>query len=97
MPSAPPALAPLADCVRTNSWAFVQDGPDSFGPPERTRRENHIKGLADAIDKLAKRAADGSVQYQQFEEVFGALHAAGFFPAGGLVSDVVKALDGFKL
>ena len=94
--SAPPALAALADYVRTNSWAFVQDGPGSFGPAERTRRENHIKGLADTIDKLAKRAAEGSVQYQQFEEVLGALHAAGFFPAGGVVSDVAKALDGFK-
>jgi hypothetical protein len=92
--NAPSALAALADYVHTHSALFVQDGPRSFGPAERADREEHIKALADEVDKLATRAADGSVQYQQFEEVLGALHAAGFFPAGGLVSNVAKALEG---
>ena len=93
---APRALAVLARYVRANPTSFVQDGPRSFGPAERLRRENYIKALADEIDKLAIRAGDGSVQYQQFEEVLGALHAAGFFPLGNLVSDVAKALEGMK-
>jgi hypothetical protein len=92
--NAPPALAALAEYVRTHSALFVQDGPRSMGPTERAGREKHIKALADEVDKLATRAADGSVQYQQFEEVLGALHAAGFFPAGGLVSNVAEALEG---
>lgn len=95
--SGPPTLAALAKYVRTNSNAFVQDGPGRLGPAERTRRENHIKALADEIDKLAKQASNGSVQYQQFEEVLGALHAAGFFPLGGLVGDVARALGGVEL
>jgi hypothetical protein len=94
---APGALAALADYVRTNSSAFVQDGPGSFGPSERAQREKQIKALADEIDKLAVRSAEGSVQYQQFDEALGALHAAGFFPAGGLVGAAAKALDGVKL
>jgi hypothetical protein len=94
--SAPQALAILAKYVRTHSALFVQDGPGSFGPAERADREEHIKALANEVDQLAKRATDGSVQYQQFEEVLGALHAAGFFPAGGLLSDVVKALEGIR-
>jgi hypothetical protein len=93
---APPALAALAAYVRDHFSLFVQDGPRSLGPAERADREEHIKSLGDEVDKLAKRAADGSVQYQQFEEVLGALHAAGFFPAGGLVGDVARALEGIK-
>lgn len=69
----------------------------SFGPAERTRRENHIKALVDEIDKLAKKAKDGSVQYLEFEELLGALHAAGFFPQGQLVSDVAHALEAIRL
>ncbi len=93
---APPALTELAKYVRAHSALFVQDGPRSLGPAERASREKHIKALADEVDDLATRAALGSVQYQQFEEVLGALHAAGFFPAGGLVGDVAKALEGIR-
>jgi len=49
--------------------------------------------LADATDDLAKCAGDGSVQYQDFAEILGLLHAAGFFPLNGLVSDVAMALE----
>jgi Homeodomain-like domain len=94
--AAPPALAALAGYVRTHSALFVQDGPRSMGPTERAGREKHIKALADEIDKLATRAAFGSVHYQQFEEVLGALHAAGFFPTGGLVGDVADSLEGIR-
>ncbi len=92
----PQALAALANYVRTNSNVFVQNGPGSFGPAERSRRENQIKALADATDDLAKRAGDGSVQYQDFVEILGLLHAAGFFPLNGLVGDVAMALEGVK-
>lgn len=92
--AAPPALEALAEYVRKHSNIFVQDGPGSLGPAERTRREKHIQAIADEVDRLAKKAGNGSVQYQQFEEALGALHAAGFFPLGGLVSDVARALQG---
>jgi hypothetical protein len=92
----PLALAALADYVRTNSHIFVQDGPGMFGLAERSRRENQIKALADATDDLAKRANDGSVQYQDFEDILGLLHAAGFFPLNGLVGDVAMALEGVQ-
>ncbi|MGV7219341.1 helix-turn-helix domain-containing protein [Bradyrhizobium sp. UFLA05-112] len=90
----PQSLAALAKYVRAHAHLFVQDGPRSFGPAERKRREDHIKAIADEIDELAKRAGNGSVQYQQFEEALGALHAADFFPHGQLVSDVAFALEG---
>ena len=54
-------------------------------------------------EKLAERAKDGPVQYQQFEEVLGALHAAGFFQpvcTEILNSDVVvmeSAKDGARI
>ena len=70
----PHALAALAEYVRAHAHLFVQDGTRSFGTAERTRREDHIKEIANEIDDLAKRAVNGSVQYQQFEEALGALH-----------------------
>jgi hypothetical protein len=92
--TAPSALSALANYVRTYAHLFVQDGPSRLGASDRTRRENDIKALADEIDKLAQQAGNGSVQYQQFEEVLGALHTAGFFPQSKLVSDVAFALEG---
>jgi hypothetical protein len=92
----PSTLAALAQYVRKHAHLFVQDGPGSLGPAERTRREAHIRSLADAIDELAARAKSGSVQYQQFEEALGALHAAGFFPTDELVGDVAMALEGVR-
>ena len=91
---APPALIALANYVRAHTHLFVQDGPRSFGQAERARRENHIKELADELEDLAKVAGNGSIQYQEFEEVLGALHAAGFFPTNDLVSAVAFALEG---
>ncbi|MEJ0093997.1 MAG: hypothetical protein WDN46_11340 [Methylocella sp.] len=38
-----------------------------------------IEDLANATNDLAKQAGDGSVQYQDFEEILGLLHAGGFF------------------
>jgi hypothetical protein len=92
--AAPRALEAMAKYVRDHSNIFAQDGPNRLAPAERSRREKHIEALADEIERLAKRAGDGSVQYQQFEETLGALHAAGFFPLGGLVSNVARALEG---
>lgn len=92
----PPALSELAAYVRQHSSLFVQDGPGSLGPSERASRVEHIEALAHETEKLAERAKDGSVQYQQFEEVLGALHAAGFFPTGQLVSTVAFALEGVR-
>jgi hypothetical protein len=92
----PKALADLAAYVRQHSNIFVQDGPGSVGPAERTRRETRIKALGDSIAELAQRADDGSVHYQDFEEFLGLLHAAGFFPPNGLVGDVAFALEGVR-
>jgi hypothetical protein len=64
----------------------------SLRSSERAGRIEHIKALADGTDKLAEGAKDGSVQYQQFQEVLGALHAAGFLPAGDLVSNVAEGI-----
>ena len=90
----PRALTALAEYIRAHANLFVQDGARSFGAVERTRREDHIKEIANEIDDLAKRAVNGSVQYLQFEEAMGVLHAAGFFPLRDLVSDVAYALEG---
>ena len=93
----PKALGELAAYVRQHFNIFVQDGPGSVGPVERTRREARIKSLGDAIAELAQRADDGSVHYQDFEEILGLLHAAGFFPPNGLVGDVAYALEGVRV
>jgi hypothetical protein len=90
--NAPPALTALADYTRTHSALFVRNGPQMMGPAETAQREQRIKALADKVDELATQAANGSVRYQDFEEVLGALHAAGFFPRGDLVSAVAKSL-----
>lgn len=92
----PKALADLAAYVRQHSNIFVQDGPGSVGPAERTRRETRIKALGDSIDELAQRVDDGSVHYQDFEEFLGLLHTAGFFPPNELIGNVAFALEGIR-
>jgi hypothetical protein len=92
----PGALAKLSAYVVEHSNLFVQGGPGSAGPFERTRRENRIKALGKALSDLAQRADDGSVHYQDFEEILGLLHAAGSFPPNGLVGDVAYALEGVR-
>jgi hypothetical protein len=92
----PRALAALADYLRTNANVFFQDGARGIGSSERSRRENQIRALADAANDLAKAAGGGSVQYQDFEDILGLLHATGFFPPNDLISDVAMALEGVK-
>jgi hypothetical protein len=75
---------------------FVQDGPRSLGAAERAQREAYIRALADEAEGLAAQPVEVTVQYQEFEEILGALHAAGFFPAGELVSNVAFALEGVR-
>jgi hypothetical protein len=89
---APPALAALADYVRTNSALFVRSGAQMLAPVETTQRRRRIEALADKLDELAATAREGLIKYPEFEVVLGALHAAGFFPDGGLVSAVAQAL-----
>ena len=88
---APPALAALANYVRTNSAVFVRNGPQLLGPAETTQRRQRIEALADKLDELAAKARDGLIKYPDFEAVLGALHVAGFFPSGELVSEVAHA------
>ena len=40
----------------------------------------------------ADKARDGLVSYLEFDTLLGALHAAGFYPKGELVSAVARAL-----
>lgn len=89
---APPALAALAEYVRTNSALFVRISAQMLAPTEATQRRQRIKALADELDGLADQARDGLIQYPEFESVLAALHAAGFFPDGELVSGVARAL-----
>lgn len=89
---APPALAALAGYVRTNAAMFVRTGSHMPTPAEAAQRRQRIEALADDLADLAEKAHDGLVQYPEFESVLGALHTAGFFPAGELVSDVARAL-----
>jgi hypothetical protein len=89
---APPALTALAAYVQTNSAMFVRHGPRMLTPTETAQRQQRIEALAGQLKKLAAKARDGLVEYPEFETVLGALHAAGFFPEGNLVSAVAHAL-----
>jgi hypothetical protein len=61
-------------------------------PAATTQRRQRIEAQADKLDVLAGIAGEGRADYQQFDLVLGELHAAGFFPAGELVSAVAAAL-----
>jgi hypothetical protein len=90
--AAPAALRALAEYVKPNAALFVRSGPAMLMPAETSRREQRILALADSIDELGAQAADGRVDYSQFDELLGQLHALGFFPRNDLVSDVGRAL-----
>ena len=63
-----------------------------LGSEAAKQRQQHIEGLAGKISELANEARDGLISYQEFDTLLGALHAAGFYPDGGLVSAVAHAL-----
>ncbi len=92
----PKALEGLADYVHQHPKSFVQHDPGRMGPAETAQQEARIKGLGDQIAQLAQRASDESVHYQDFEEILGMLHRAGYFPPNGLVSAVAFALEGVR-
>ena len=89
---APPALAALADYVRINCGTFVTDGAHMLAPADTARRRQRIEALAEELKALADKARDGMADFSEFEAVLSALHAAGFFPEGELVSAVARAL-----
>jgi hypothetical protein len=60
-------------------------------PAATAQRPARIEALVDRLDNLATKAREGMGDYQQFETVLGDLHAAGFLPAGNLVSAVASA------
>jgi hypothetical protein len=90
--NAPPALLALAGYVRTNSGFFVRTGPHMLSPAETAKRKQQIEALSDKLAELAVEARDGLVEYAQFDAILGALHSAGFFPEGELVSAAARAL-----
>lgn len=89
---APPALEAVAAYARQHSNLFVRNGPAMLGQAETTRRQKDIEKLAEKISSLAEKARDGLVSYLEFDTLLGALHAAGFYPEGKLVSAVARAL-----
>lgn len=89
---APPALEAVAAYARQNSNVFVRTGPAMLGRAETMRRQQHIEELAQKISNLADKARHGLVSYLEFDTLLGALHAAGFYPEGELVSAVARAL-----
>jgi len=90
--AAPPALEEVAAYTRKHSSRFARLEPKMLGPEETRQRERYIETLAEKISELANEARDGLVSYQEFDTLLGALHAAGFYPDGELVSAVARAL-----
>ena len=88
----PPALEAVAAHTKKHAHLFVRSGPKLLGPDQTRQRQRYIEGLADKIRSLANDARDGLVSYQEFDTLLGALHEAGFYPEGELVSAVTRAL-----
>jgi len=89
---APPALKALGNYVRTNSGSFVIDSPRMLTSVATMQRTQRIEALADKLDELGGKAAEGLADYQQFDTVLGELHNVGFFPDSELVSAAAAAL-----
>jgi|GEM_PF-920976 len=89
---APRALEAVAAYTRQHSLMFVRSGPAMLGQAETIRRQQHIEELAQKISDLADKARSGLVSHLEFDTLLGALHAAGFYPEGDLVSAVAQAL-----
>jgi hypothetical protein len=82
------ALKAVAEYTRGTSKFFVQSGPKSLNPAEKTKHEKRIVDLANEIASLAI-ADDAS--YEQFDKILRQLNTLGFFPDRALVSDVARA------
>jgi hypothetical protein len=87
-----PALRKVAEYTRTNSRAFVVDGPKPLTASQRAKRQQEIESLADKIDQLTDEVADGRGSYAQLEDILTKLHAQGFFPQMSMISAVAKAM-----
>ena len=87
------ALKAVAEYTRRMSMFFVQTGPRSFSPEEKSAHETRINHLADKIDSLA---GANHPSYEQFDQILRQLHELGFFPDDALVSDVARAFFGGK-
>jgi hypothetical protein len=59
-------------------------------PPPQPRY-NWQRLATPTVDAVIHKRAE-HVDYPEFEAILGALHAAGFFPEGNLVSAVAQAL-----
>jgi hypothetical protein len=85
------SIEAIAVHVKANSNVFVRSGQKMLSAEEESSRRSHIEHLADDLDCLAAKSTGESVTYREFESILAALHQAGFFPPGDLVSRVAQA------
>jgi hypothetical protein len=85
------AIKEVAAYTKRNARFFALDGVQSPSLEARSKRERHIHDLADKLDLLADSVPREAPTYRQFELILNELQGAGFFPEGGLVSDVATA------
>lgn len=86
------ALRALVAYTRAHSAISVWNGARMPSPDEAATRQRAIEGLAAQIEGLAQLSETAAVTYRDFEAILAALHAAGFYPEGELVSAVAFAL-----
>jgi hypothetical protein len=90
------ALKELAQQIRTDSWAFVREGPKMLHPSEANARQQGIIMLAGEIDKLAVQLLEGKISYSEVDAILLRLRDLGFFPDGLLVSNVARSIHALE-
>jgi hypothetical protein len=85
------ALKAVADYVLQHSSAFARDGAARWTKEQAAQQQQRIEAVGAKINALADPALQGTVTYEQFESLLGALHKLGFFPQTELISAVARA------
>jgi hypothetical protein len=81
----------VADYVLQHSSAFTRDGAARWTKEQAAQQQQRIEAVGAKINALADPALQGTVTYEQFESLLGALHKLGFFPQTELISAVARA------
>ena len=85
------ALRALAEHVKSTSSMFARSGPKLLSPLEEKERQRRIEKLGAQFEKLAEAGPQGTVSYQQAEEVLSKLRDLGKHVPNSLVKDLAQA------
>lgn len=85
------SIKAAADYVMAHSDIWVRKGPRVATLAEAKEQKRRIEAVSKKLEKLADVVPQGTVTYQQFEELLSQLHQLGTYPPNAMVSSIAHA------